>query len=164
MLDLAKRKCIEWHGSQVRKYTGEPYYNHPFEVANILSFAGEGEETIAAGYLHDVVEDCGISEREIRITFGGRVADLVMMVTDISRPEDGNRKHRKAMDRDHLAQADADGQSIKLADLISNTSSIVENDPDFAKVYLREKRELLAVMKKGNVRLHKRASAICSIN
>lgn len=158
ILGLAQRKCKEWHKGQQRKYTGDPYHVHPFEVAKILKDIGASDEVIAAGYLHDVIEDCNVNKYALIAEFGLRVADLVMMVTDVSKPEDGNRKRRKAMDRDHIAKADADGQTIKLADLISNTSSIVKYDPGFAKVYLGEKAELLEVMTKGNRELHSRAS------
>lgn len=163
MIKLAQEKCKEWHSGQKRKYTGEPYHIHPFEVADILKKNGASEEVVAAGYLHDVVEDCDVAEADVRALFGDRIADLVMMVTDVSKPGDGNRKLRKALDKDHLANADADGQTVKLADLISNTSSIVKYDPSFAKVYLKEKRELLDVMKKGNRELHKKASKIIDI-
>lgn len=82
------------------------------------------------------------------------------MVTDVSRPEDGNRRLRKAMDRDHLALASAEGQTIKLADLIDNTASITRYDPGFAKVYMREAVELLGVLKKGDRTLRQRASIL----
>ena len=59
------------------------------------------------------------------------------------RPEDGNRAKRKAIDRDHVAKASRYGKVIKLADLIDNTRSIVEHDPNFAKVYLKEKEALI---------------------
>jgi hypothetical protein len=84
----------------------------------------------------------------------------VAALTDISRPNDGDRKIRKAIDRNHLAGASARAQTIKLADLIDNSRSIVERDPDFAKVYLAEKRELLAVLTEGDETLLNRARAI----
>jgi len=93
-------------------------------------------------------------------TFGVDVATLVAALTDISRPNDGDRKIRKAIDRNHLAGASARAQTIKLADLIDNSRSIVERDPDFAKVYLAEKRELLAVLTEGDETLLNRARAI----
>lgn len=85
--------------------------------------------------------------------FGAAVAALVIEVTDVSRPSDGNRAARKAKDRDHLAKASPDAQTIKLADLISNTQSIVEHDPAFARVYLAEKEALLDVLTRGNAML-----------
>ncbi len=157
---LAREMCKKWHHGQLRKYTHEPYHVHPFEVAQILASIGAGEDVQIAGLLHDVIEDCAVTKAEIAALFGDRVADLVDMVSDVSRPEDGNRKVRKAMDRDHLARADADGQTIKLADLISNSKSIAEHDPCFAKVYMAEIRDLLRVLTRGHAGLYDQASRI----
>ena len=85
--------------------------------------------------------------------FGTDIATLVGWLTDVSKPEDGNRAVRKAIDREHTAAAPAEAQTIKLADLISNTKSIMAHDPTFAKVYLEEKRLLLAVMTRGDTGL-----------
>jgi (p)ppGpp synthase/HD superfamily hydrolase len=155
----ARAFATEAHAAQRRKYTDEPYIVHPEEVARIVADAGLPAEAIAAAWLHDVVEDCGVTGSELEAAFGPEVARLVLEVSDVSRPEDGNRATRKALDRDHLARASAHGQSIKLADLISNTTSIVARDPHFAKVYLREKAELLRVLTRGDAGLHARASA-----
>jgi len=120
------------HGDQKRKYTGEPYIQHPIEVAEIVKTVTDDQDVIAAAILHDVVEDTPVTLGGIRIAFGDRVAGFVAEVTDVSRPQDGNRAKRKAMDRDHLAKASPQGQTIKLADLISNAGSILQYDPDFA--------------------------------
>lgn len=128
---------------QVRKYTGEPYYVHPREVAAIVQAAGGDDAQVAAAHLHDVVEDTDITIEQVRFFFGPDVAELVEWLTDVSRPTDGNRAQRKAIDRAHTAQAPVRAKMIKLADLISNTRSIVEHDEKFARVYLEEKRLLL---------------------
>ena len=138
---------------QVRKYTFEPYIIHPAEVAKIVRDAGGTDTMIAAAWLHDTVEDTGVTIETIRAEFGAEVAELVGWLTDVSRPEHGNRAHRKALDRAHSAAAPAEAQTVKLADLIANTRSIMEHDAAFAKTYLEEKRLLLAVMTKGDARL-----------
>jgi (p)ppGpp synthase/HD superfamily hydrolase len=143
---LARTFASRAHRGQVRKYTGEPYINHPVEVADIVRRHNGSPEMIAAALLHDVVEDTDVTLDDIRREFGEAVANLVEDLTDVSRPDDGNRATRKAMDREHTARASAAAMVIKAADLISNTSSIVEHDPNFAKVYLKEKRALLDVM------------------
>ena len=136
---------------QVRKYTGEPYWVHPEEVAKIVaSVPGATPELIAAAWLHDTVEDTGITIEDINVEFGNKVAELVGWLTDVSKPEDGNRATRKAMDREHTAMSPAEAQTIKVSDLLSNTKSIVAHDPAFARVYLAEKRELLAVLTKAH--------------
>jgi (p)ppGpp synthase/HD superfamily hydrolase len=138
---------------QVRKYTFEPYIVHPAEVAKIVRDAGGSEAMVAAAWLHDTVEDTGVTIETIRAEFGVEVAELVGWLTDVSRPEHGNRAHRKALDRAHSAAAPAEAQTVKLADLIANTRSIMAHDAAFAKTYLEEKRLLLAVMTKGDVTL-----------
>ena len=67
------------------------------------------------------------------------MAELVDDLTDVSKPQDGNRATRKELDRQHTAKASPDAKTIKLADLISNSRSIMKDDPNFAKVYMKEK-------------------------
>jgi len=146
------------HHDQKRKYTGQPYIVHPIEVAEIVRSVEHDDEMLAAALLHDVVEDTDVTIEVIRSEFGDNVAELVDDLTDVSQPRDGNRKFRKAMDRDHLSQASSRAQTIKLADLISNTADIAVNDPSFAKVYFAEKELLLGVLVKGDPVLHLRAT------
>lgn len=153
--------AIAAHASvqQKRKYTGEPYIVHPAEVARIVaSVPGSTPDMVAAAWLHDVVEDTGCTFTDIHMNFGIDIATLVGWLTDVSKPEDGNRAHRKAVDREHTARAPAEAQTIKLADLISNSRSIMRHDPAFAKTYLEEKRLLLEVLTKGDPGLHAEAS------
>jgi (p)ppGpp synthase/HD superfamily hydrolase len=138
---------------QVRKYTFEPYIVHPAEVASIVRSVPHTDEMVAAAWLHDTVEDTDVTIETIRAEFGDKVAELVGWLTDVSRPEDGNRAVRKAMDRAHSAAAPADAQTVKLADLIANTRSIMKHDVAFAKTYLEEKRLMLEVMDKGDATL-----------
>ena len=142
------------HAGHVRKYTGEPYTVHLREVAELVASVGGDPVQVAAAWLHDVVEDTATTIEEVRAAFGDDVGDLVADLTDISQPSDGNRQARKALDRDHLAAAPARSQTIKLADLISNTQSIAAHDPGFARVYLAEKRALLDVLVHGDATLH----------
>jgi (p)ppGpp synthase/HD superfamily hydrolase len=144
--------------SQVRKYSFEPYINHPAAVVDTLRGIGAPDHVLAAAWLHDVVEDTGVPLALIHKEFGPGVAYLVGGMTDISTPEMGNRAERKALDRAHTAAQCADCKTIKLADLIDNTASIVERDPKFATVYLAEKALLLGVLKDGNRELWDRAA------
>lgn len=134
----------EVHKDQVRKYTGNPYADHLAEVAGIVaSVWGYDQGVIATAWLHDCVEDQGVSERSLIEQFGERVAEGVMWLSDL---ETGNRAERKRLSRERLAKAPDWVQTIKCADLISNTSSIVMHDPKFAVTYLEEKRLLLEVL------------------
>ena len=149
---LAKRA----HGDQKRK-NGDPYIVHPVKAAIILVELGMDTDSIAAALLHDVVEDTGVTLAEVERAFGAEVASLVEMLTDPSCPDDGNRERRKAIDREHTAQASREAKTIKLADLLDNTKTILERDPDFARVYMAEKELLLDSLKEGDPTLWKRA-------
>lgn len=135
------------HKSQKQKYTGEPYLNHCFEVSQWVRASGGDENMIAAALLHDTVEDTSVSVSEIETEFNRDVASLVEQLTDVSRLEDGSRSVRKAKDLAHLASATPRAKTIKLADILSNTRSIVMNDTEFAKIYIPEKEATLEVLK-----------------
>jgi len=144
---------------QVRKYTGEPYIVHPIDVMMTVTEAVEYDQfMLTAAVLHDVVEDTEVTLQEVEAHFGPTVAKLVDELTEPDWP--GNRKARKAAERGRLAQISPAAQTVKLADLISNSKTIVSLDPDFAKVYLREKAAILQVMRQGDQGLWDRAWAI----
>ena len=133
---------------QMRKYTDDPYIVHPIRVATTVAKFGGTDEMIAAAYLHDVVEDTGVSIEDILDMFGSVVAVIVDGLTDVSKPEDGNRAVRKAMDRQHSADATWAVQFVKCADIIDNAADIGENDPSFNVVYRKEMAALLDVLDK----------------
>lgn len=162
--DLAVEIAKLAHGSigQRRKYTEEPYVNHCIRVAEIVRTVTDDEDILIASILHDILEDVAplnpaFGANTISAMFGSRVLDLVLAVTDVSRPEDGNRARRKEIDRMHLALAHPDARTIKLADLIDNTEDIVKHDKKFAKTYLAEKRLLLPFLTGGSPSLQLRA-------
>jgi (p)ppGpp synthase/HD superfamily hydrolase len=147
LIERASSYAFEKHKNQMRKYnTGEPYFVHLHDVAALVYHYTSDPEMTAAAFLHDVVEDQGVSIFDIKELFGDKVAQYVDELTDISKPSDGNRATRKEIDRLYIAQASPQAKTIKCADLISNTMSIVEHAPDFAPVYLEEKRKLLEVL------------------
>jgi len=149
-LDKAIKFATKAHGSQKRKYTGEPYVTHPIAVMEIVKTVPHTDDMLVAAVLHDTVEDTPVTLSDIKEQFGDNVARLVDGLTDVSQPQDGNRKIRKAMDRAHTAQQPADVQTIKLADLIHNTKSISVYDPHFYKVYREEKIRILDILKEGD--------------
>lgn len=146
------------HRAQQRKYTGNPYSDHLAEVAGIVATVAADAEgvfntpeiMIAIAWLHDSMEDQGVSMKMLTRKFGPVVSAGVSVLSDM---EQGNRAERKAASRIRLAAAPGWVQSIKCADLISNTSSIVRHDPKFAVTYLEEKRLLLDVLTKADPRL-----------
>jgi (p)ppGpp synthase/HD superfamily hydrolase len=160
MVERALAFATEAHGEigQVRKYSGEPYINHPIEVMSIVKTASHYTDVmLAAALLHDTIEDTAVTRYAVEREFGSEVADMVTELTD--QCIEGNRATRKAAEATRLGTISADAQTVKLADLISNSASIVEHDPGFAKVYLREKMQILEMMTAGDPVLHARAVA-----
>lgn len=152
--------AVSAHRGQDRKYTGLPYVTHPIAVMEIVQTVEHTEEMLIAALLHDVVEDTDIGLTAIQNKFGIEVALLVEQLTDISKPSDGNRAIRKAIDRKRLLESSNEAKTIKLADLIHNSSSIVRYDPEFAKVYMKEKELLLHALKCGSDELMEKAESI----
>lgn len=149
-IEKAHRFAKACHRKQVRKYSRTPYIEHPVAVARIVKSLGYGDHVVIAALLHDVVEDCDVTIEQVKELFGEQVSRLVEMVTDVSKLSDGKREVRKEIDREHIAKADHEGKTIKLADLIHNTMSIAVKDKKFAKTYLEEKKRLLSVLSEGN--------------
>jgi (p)ppGpp synthase/HD superfamily hydrolase len=85
---------------------------------------------------------------DIHSNFGPDIAVIVDGLTDVSVPSDGNRAVRKAMDRQHSADASYEAQFVKCADIIDNAADIGDNDPNFNIVYRKEMQLLLDVMTK----------------
>ncbi|MCP4875956.1 MAG: bifunctional (p)ppGpp synthetase/guanosine-3',5'-bis(diphosphate) 3'-pyrophosphohydrolase [Gammaproteobacteria bacterium] len=162
MISKAKKFARHAHETigQRRKYTDQPYIVHPRAVAKLVSSVTDDEAMICAAWLHDVVEDTVVTIDDIRTEFGEDVATLVDHLSDVSRLEDGNRETRKRIDLEHTKTASARAKTVKLADLIDNTRSIVKFDPGFAKTYMGEKRQLLKVLREGDRRLYAMATEI----
>lgn len=164
LIDFACAFALKAHGDQRRKYTFEPYISHPIAVAEMVATVTGDCEMIAAAFLHDVIEDTSTTYEDIcNAGFGWSIADMVSDLSDKSRTEDGNRAARKAIDRSALANADPRVKTIKLADLIHNSESILRHDPNFAKVFIKEMDLLLDVLKDGNCKLHSKASKIVEL-
>lgn len=143
------------HAGQVRKYTGEPYVLHPIEVMNLvrLHAADWTEPMLVAALLHDVIEDTRFDGADIVRQFGTVVAGLVIELTDEYTHESYptmNRVARKTAERGRMEHITPQAQTIKLADLISNTRSIAARDPGFARIYLREKAAVLPLLNRGD--------------
>jgi (p)ppGpp synthase/HD superfamily hydrolase len=169
LIKLAKQFTIDAHASvdHRRKYTNEPYHVHPERVAIIVSGVTSDKEVIAAAWLHDVLEDvapknANFDQKTILAVFGERVLQLVLAVTDISKPEDGNRAARKALEREHLSKASSEAKTVKLADLIDNIIDISKHDPGFARVFKREVSLDLPYLRGGNKKLYQQV--ICLLN
>ena len=98
---------------QVRKITGEPYFNHPFRAAEVAQAFGCDWQVICGCYLHDTVEDTSVTIELINDTFGGIVRRIVNGVTNVATRESGlNRAARFELNVPMLTRkADASGRS-----------------------------------------------------
>lgn len=144
-----------------RKYVDAPYHVHLQRVADIVASVTDDAESIAAAWLHDVIEDVAPKNNQydaesISRLFGERVLKLVLEVSDISKPSDGNRAARKAIDRAHYANASPAGKTIKLADLIDNFIDISKHDQHFARVFRKEALLLLPHLEEGDKQLYEK--------
>ena len=152
--------AAEAHGEQRRKFTDEPYIEHPKRVAETVKTVPHTAEMICAAYLHDVVEDTPVKIEEIAEKFGPKVAKLVEELTDeymkVNYPH-LNRKARKQKEVERQADMSAEAKTIKLADVIDNTPDIVKNDPGFGRKYLYEMEKLTRVLVGGDKELFDRA-------
>jgi (p)ppGpp synthase/HD superfamily hydrolase len=123
------------HDRQVRKGTKLPYLTHPANVALILTRYGCGNDTVVAGILHDVVEDCvrdgytrEMLEQRIGEKFGTKILDAVLAITYRKNDDDGvelSGDDRKADYLERLAAASEEARWVCAADKIHNASSIV---------------------------------------
>lgn len=143
----AKLFATEVHNEQTRKFSDELYIKHPERVAATVCELGGTDAMISAAWLHDVIEDCGVSYATIAAEFGPEIAEMVWGLTD-QAPREWNRITRKSWEAGRLSMCSKEVQIIKIADLIDNTQDIVKSDPGFAKVYLKEKIVLLASLRK----------------
>lgn len=135
---------------QRRKYTNQPYEVHLKAVAGLVASVSDDPHCLAAAWLHDTVEDTSATLEEIEAEFGREVSEIVSDLTDVSKPGDGNRATRKAIDLAHSAEASIRAKTIKLADLIDNCRDICRHDDRFARVYLSEMAALLQVLQQGD--------------
>jgi (p)ppGpp synthase/HD superfamily hydrolase len=125
------------HDRQVRKGTKLPYLTHPANVAVILTRYSRDNDTIVAGILHDVIEDCvrdgytrDMLEQRIGDKFGGKVLDTVLAVTYRRQDDDGielSSEDRKTDYLKRLATASEAARWVCAADKIHNASSIISD-------------------------------------
>ena len=159
---------IDKHGAQVRK-GGQPYWYHPLEVAKIT--LEHEPNCIEVALCHDLFEDTNCTFEDLFIemitigydnSYAYEVCNDVQALTDVYTRKacpNMNRHERKTSEADRLSKASYRAITVKFADLIHNTESIMVHEPSFAKTYLKEKEYFLTrVDGKGNKKLNKNAN------
>jgi (p)ppGpp synthase/HD superfamily hydrolase len=147
------RFATEMHEGQVRKYTGEPYIEHPIAVALLVERYLEArcfteveiEYATSVALLHDTVEDTTATFEMITERFGADIAEGVWYLTKTPAFV-GNRAHRKSLCAARLALAPEVIRIIKTCDMFHNSLSIEEFDPTFWRTFSAETATLLEAM------------------
>lgn len=139
-LFLARAVAFAAHahaGHRRRGKAQEPYFNHLAEVAHLVAEATAGRDAhvIAAAYLHDTVEDVGVTAEELRAAFNDDVAALVLEVTDDKSLAKAERKRLQIVNAPHKSDR---AKLIKLADKTSNLRALVLSPPDWPLARRRE--------------------------
>ena len=138
--------CVGHHAGQVRA-SGEPYIIHPLEVAEVLAEMKLDSTAIAAGLLHDSVEDTPATNEEISENFGDQVAHIVEGVTKIDKIQFANREDRQAENVRKMLLAmvsDVRVVLIKLADRLHNMRTLEHLKPDRQEAIARETMDIYA--------------------
>ncbi|HEV2323588.1 MAG TPA: bifunctional (p)ppGpp synthetase/guanosine-3',5'-bis(diphosphate) 3'-pyrophosphohydrolase [Terracidiphilus sp.] len=137
---------VKHHAGQLRA-SGQPYIIHPLEVADVLAGMKLDATAIAAGLLHDAVEDTPATSEEIEAEFGEQVAHIVDGVTKIDKIQFANREDRQAENVRKMLLAmvsDVRVVLIKLADRLNNMRTLEHLKPDRQEAIARETLDIYA--------------------
>ena len=140
------------HEGQHRKWDGAPFLMHPLVVAGLLDLAGCAEEVVAAGILHDIVEDTEITVADLEERFGADVARIVDAVSEDEDVRDYDERKRRLTAR--VAAAGPDARAVFAADKIAKVRELraqialapdqVDSSPDRRVGYYRQSLRMLS--------------------
>lgn len=158
----------EAHGSQVRKFVNEPYFNHPVRVMQTCARITDDVTILAAALLHDVLEDTAVNEEELSSFLHGvmpagqaqHTLTLVIELTDVYTHAGFpalNRRGRKIKENERLSTTSAGSRTIKYADMIDNANDV---DEDFGPKLLNEMAVCLQTIPGGNEELYQLAANV----
>lgn len=123
LVEKAARMAIEAHATQTRKSDNFPYVIHPILVGHILAKAGGSDEVIAAGFVHDVVEDTACTLEDVRARLGETVAGIVATVSENKALPWEDRKRAYI---DAVRAGSTDARLVSLADKVHNARSVLD--------------------------------------
>ncbi|SHK11567.1 HD domain-containing protein [Paramaledivibacter caminithermalis] len=131
LINKAIEVAAKAHENHYRKVTDIPYIVHPFEVALVLQENGASEEVIAAGILHDTLEDTELTKKDIREIFGDKILQLVLGASEeLEDRENTPWNDRKLHTIEYLKKASIDVKMIACADKLSNIRSMIKGYRD----------------------------------
>jgi (p)ppGpp synthase/HD superfamily hydrolase len=122
LYEKALRFALDRHADQKRKGGAIPYVTHVIHVAHILACHGYGEEVVAAGLLHDILEDTPVNREEMESAFGPDVTAIVLDVTE--PPKTLPWRERKGRHVEGLRDARPASRAVKAADILHNLTSM----------------------------------------
>jgi GTP diphosphokinase / guanosine-3',5'-bis(diphosphate) 3'-diphosphatase len=145
------------HLEQKRKDKATPYISHPLAVAVILSEITDDEDVIAAGVLHDVMEEAGITKKELISLFGEKVAKIVVACSEQDKTKSWAVRKNETLKS--IKTMDSESVLVKTADILHNTYETVrkvkENGTGFfenfnadAKTKIKHERVRIEELKK----------------
>ncbi len=146
LIEKAYDYAAEKHKDQ-RRRSGEPYFVHLQQVAYVLTTLRVGPQTIAAGLLHDVMEDCGVPKEELAAEFDDDIANLVESVTKIGNIEFKDIKEYQAANHRKIFIAMAKDVRviiIKLVDRLHNMRTLQYMAPEKQQRIARETLDVYA--------------------
>lgn len=142
LVDRAQAFAREKHGTRQR-VGGELETEHLRRVAEIVADHGGSPEAIAAAWLHDVIEDCGVTPAELAKLFGNDVARTVVELTDdpslVGLGGDWRHERQVAL----ASVMSKNGALVKCADVLDNAQDMRVNKPDYFPVWGRKKLQIL---------------------
>jgi len=155
LIQLAKEYCKHYHEGQIRKGSGEPYYKHPFEVAEILDRYGYSDAvTQCIALLHDIVEDSEMNVRQIGENFGYEIANGLYVLSKNTINSDTkefldnsmlNKNIENFSDEElykmRMSFARRKVKRVKIADMIHNTKDLASLNPSGRERKLKDARE-----------------------
>lgn len=146
LIKKALNYANEHHGGQFRR-SGEPFIVHLWNVGYILATLRVGPKTIAAGLLHDVIEDCGVSKEQLTLDFDSEIAELVESVTKIGNLQFKDPKEYQAANHRKIFIAMAKDVRviiIKLVDRLHNMRTLQFMAEDKQKIIASETLDVYA--------------------
>src|SRR5512139_943863 len=155
LINKAYVYAARMHEGQLRK-SGDPYFTHPVSVADIIADMRLDTASVCAALLHDVVEDCEVSEKEIEKVFGEEVAFLVDGVTKLGKVNFASKEDRQAESFRKMLVAmarDIRVLLVKLADRLDNMRTLEHMKPAAQERIARETLEIYAPLA-GRLGIH----------
>ena len=146
IINRAYNYSLKYHTGQTRA-SGEPFLVHPLEVAQVLAEMKLDSSSIAAGLLHDAIEDTEATREDIKTNFGEQVAHIVEGVTKIDKIEFASKEERQAENVRKMVLAMVDDIRvvlIKLADRLHNMRTLEHLDPERQQQISQETLEIYA--------------------